>query len=337
MDVTRDVRFEVDHASHLADARQTALELAARLGFDEDSAGRLALVVTEAGTNIVKHARGGQLVIRVLSVADTPVVDVLALDRGPGIADVARSLTDGYSTAGSAGTGFGALCRLSSTFDIYSRAGAGTAVLARVAARRAPADARKGLQTEGLAVAKPGEDVCGDAWAEQPRIDGTMVLVADGLGHGPGAAEASRAAVAAFLGSRDPSPANRLQDVHLALRSTRGAAAAVADVDRARGVVRFAGLGNITGAIVTPEASRQMVSRDGTAGVIATRLPELTYPWSPDAVLVVYSDGLTSHLSLASYPGLLQRHPSLIAGVLYRDFARGRDDATVVVCKERAA
>lgn len=337
MDVTRDVRFEVDHASHLTDARHAALELAARLGFDEDRAGRLALVVTEAGTNIVKHARGGLLVLRVVTVADTPAVEVLALDRGPGIADVARSLTDGYSTAGSPGTGFGALSRLSSTFDIYSRAGAGTAVLARVTARGTGAAAGKGLQTEGLAVAKPGEDVCGDAWTEQRRIDGTMVLVADGLGHGPGAAEASRAAVAAFLGSRDPSPANRLQDVHLALRSTRGAAAAVADVDRARGVVRFAGLGNIAGAIVTPGGSRSMTSRDGTAGVTAARLPEFTYPWSRDAVLVVYSDGLTSHLSLASYPGLLQRHPSLIAGVLYRDFTRGRDDATVVVCKERAA
>ena len=337
MDVTQDFRFEVDHASHVADARQTALELAARLGFDEECAGRLALVITEAGTNIVKHARGGQLLVRVLNAGDTPVIEVLALDRGAGIADVTRSLADGYSTAGSPGTGFGALHRLSSTFDVYSRAGAGTAVLARVGGRRTPAAAPKGLRTEGLAIAKPGEDVCGDAWAAQPRIDGTMILVADGLGHGLGAAEASRAAVAAFLGSRDPSPANRLQDVHHALRSTRGAAAAVTDIDAARGVVRFAGLGNIAGAVVTPETTRQMVSRDGTAGVSATRLPEFSYPWSRDAAVILYSDGLTSHLSLSTYPGLLQRHPSLIAGVLYRDFTRGRDDATVVVCKELAA
>src|SRR5437762_207079 len=250
---------------------------------------------------------GGQLLVRVLTAGDTPLIEVLALDRGAGIADVARSLADGYSTAGSPGTGFGALYRLSSTFDIYSRAGAGTAVLARVGARRTPAAAPRGLRTEGLAIAKPGEDVCGDAWAAQPRIDGTMILVADGLGHGPGAAEASRAAVAAFLGSRDPSPANRLQDLHHALRSTRGAAAAIADLHAARGVVRFAGLGNIAGAIVTPETTRQMVSRDGTVGVIAARLPEFSYPLSRDAAFIIYSDGLTSHLSLSTYPGLLQR------------------------------
>jgi len=336
MDITHDFCFEVDHASRLADARKTALELAARLGFDEESAGRAALVVTEAGTNMLKHARGGRLVLRVVTVADAPALEVLALDRGPGIVDVARSLGDGYSTAGSPGTGLGALTRLSIAFDVYSRPGAGTAVLARVAARGTPA-APKGLHTEGLAIAKPGEEVCGDAWAVQPRIDGTMILVADGLGHGLGAAEAARAAVAAFLGSRDASPAARLQDVHLALRSTRGAAAAVADIDAARGVVRFAGLGNVAGAIVTPESTRQMVSRDGTAGVIAVRRPEFTYPWSRDAAVIVYSDGLTSHVSLSTYPGLLQRHPSLIAGVLYRDFTRGRDDATVVVCKELAA
>jgi anti-sigma regulatory factor (Ser/Thr protein kinase) len=337
MDLSQDVRFEIDHPGNVADARTTALELAAKLGFEEDGAGRLALVVTEAGTNIVKHARGGQLVLRALAVADVPVVEVLALDRGPGIADVGRSFVDGYSTAGSPGTGLGALRRLASSFDIYSRHGGGTALLARVAARRLPAVPDDRAQIEGLSLAKPGEDVCGDAWAAEPRVDGAMLLVADGLGHGPGAAEAAQAAVAAFRGSRDPSPAQRLHDVHLALRSTRGAAVAIADVDRGRRVVRFAGLGNVAGAIVSPERSRHLVSRDGTAGVSAARLPEFGYPWPAGAVVILYSDGLTTSTSAATYPGLLQRHASLIAGVLYRDFTRGRDDATVVVCKERAA
>jgi hypothetical protein len=51
-------------------------------------------------------------------------------------------------------------------------------------------------------------------------------------------------------------------------------------------------------------------------------------------LLVMHSDGLATHWNLDQYPGLVGRRPSLIAGVLYRDFARGRDDVTVVVAKK---
>ena len=59
-------------------------------------------------------------------------VEILALDKGPGIRDLERSLRDGYSTAGGAGTGLGAISRLSSEFDVYSPPGKGTALLARI-------------------------------------------------------------------------------------------------------------------------------------------------------------------------------------------------------------
>jgi len=54
-------------------------------------------------------------------------------------------------------------------------------------------------------------------------------------------------------------------------------------------------------------------------------------------MLVLHSDGLVSHWSLDAYPGLAARDPSLIAGILYRDFTRGRDDVTVVVAKAEEA
>ena len=63
------------------------------------------------------------------------------------------------------------------------------------------------------------------------------------------------------------------------------------------------------------------------------RVHEFAYPWPPDALIVLHSDGLTSQWRLDRYVGLLGRRPSLIAGVLYRDFCRGRDDVTVVVIR----
>jgi hypothetical protein len=102
-------------------------------------------------------------------------------------------------------------------------------------------------------------------------------------------------------------------------------------------VVRFAGLGNISARLVRDGGVRHLVSHNGTAGHAARRIDEFTYPWTPDDRLVMHSDGLATQRDLDAYPGLMERHPSLVAAVLYRDFTRGRDDATVVVARERAS
>jgi hypothetical protein len=128
-------------------------------------------------------------------------------------------------------------------------------------------------------------------------------------------------------------PAARLQCIHAALRNTRGAAVAVAEVDPRRDTVRFCGVGNVSGAAVSDQGTRTMVSQNGTVGHEMRKVSEFSYPWPAHALLVLHSDGLSTHWSLDGYPGLSRRHPSLIAGVLYRDFKRGRDDVTVVVAR----
>jgi hypothetical protein len=124
-----------------------------------------------------------------------------------------------------------------------------------------------------------------------------------------------------------------MQDIHAALRSTRGAAVAVARLDLAKREVVYAGLGNIAGAVVTSTVARHMVSHNGTAGHQAQRIAEFSYPWSEDAALIMCSDGLTTHWSVQPYPGLLRHSAPVVAAVLYRDYLRGRDDATVLVAK----
>ena len=333
MEVSAALALPIEDSSQVADARRAAAELARRLTLDEDTAGRLALVVTEAATNVLRHGRGGRLVLRATG-REAPGVDILALDQGPGMVNVARSAEDGYSTGGSAGTGLGAMQRVADFFDVYSRPDRGTALLLRVAPRRAATPARD-LLVAGVTIAKPGEEVSGDAWDEEPRRGGTALLVADGLGHGPDAAAAAAVAVQTFRGARNKRPGERLDLIHSALRATRGAAVAVLDIDLPERVARFAGLGNISAFIDGDGAVRHLVSHNGTAGHVARRIEEYTYPWPPGGVLVMHSDGLASVKDLAGYAGLRARHPGVIAGVLYRDFVRGRDDATVVVATER--
>jgi anti-sigma regulatory factor (Ser/Thr protein kinase) len=333
-----DTCIAIQEQTDVAGVRRAALALAARLSFDEVSAGHVALVVTEAATNLLKHAGGGEMILRSLESGGAVGIEMLALDKGPGIADSGRCFQDGYSTAGSAGTGLGAIARLSSTHELYSRPDQGTGLMAQVW-KRGPASGPQNppprFSVAAVSVALPGEEESGDGWIFQETGRCARLILADGLGHGVFAADAAREAIrTAREQPQEPAPA-LLERIHGALRPTRGAAVAVAEIDTRAQVLRFAGVGNIAGVIV-PESGpvRRLVSHDGTAGHAVRKIQEYTYPWDSRSLLLMHSDGLQTHWSFDHYPGLFQRHPSLITGVLYRDYTRRRDDVTVVAARE---
>lgn len=335
--------ISVHDGTQTAAARRSAAELASSLEFDEVEAGNVGLVVTEAVRNLLKHAGGGDLILRGWKQNGFAVVEMLAIDKGPGIPDIARSFADGYSTTGTPGTGLGAISRLASLHDIYSLPQQGTALLAQIShrAQRAvdPVKPLERFRIGAVSVAHPGEPVCGDAWSfGQDCRDRARVMVADGLGHGLMAADAARAASRVAEDHPAEGGAALIERVHAALRPTRGAAVAAAEVDASHGVLRYSGIGNISASIVAPGGTvRHLVSHPGTAGHEVHKIAEFCYRWEPESTLIMHSDGLATHWSLDRYPGLAARHPSLIAGVLYRDFTRGRDDATVVVLQENPA
>lgn len=321
----------VTESSQAGQARRMASALAARLGFSEEAQGKVAIVVSEGAKNLVAHAREGLILLRPLHEGPHVGVEMLALDKGPGMADVDRCLRDGFSTAGTSGAGLGAMRRMASLFDIHSVPGVGTAVVAQLWADKPPP--ASGVEVGAVCVPMTGEEVCGDSWAMDRKNGRVLFLVADGLGHGPEAARASRAAVVSFLEQGHHELVELLRGAHQELRSTRGAAVSFAALDGAW--LHYAGVGNIAAAVVSPAGVIQrLVSMNGTLGHQASRMQQFSYPWSPGSTLVMCSDGLGTQWRLDGYPGLLSRHPSLVAGVLYRDFARGRDDATVLAARE---
>lgn len=330
-------RLRVEETSQVAEARRMAAVICRSLGFDETLAGRASIVVTELATNLVKHAGGGELILVARKDADTPVLEILSLDKGPGIKNIGESLRDGHSTTGSPGTGLGAIFRLSSLFELYSTPGRGNAVLSRIRRQQTFEPLPPPTQTmESGAICLPieSEEACGDAWAIHQTNTRALIMVADGLGHGGYAAEAAQAAVRVFENHIDSGPAAMIERMHAALRGTRGAAVAVTEIDRSRRMLRHAGAGNICGRILSGETDRSMVSSNGTVGLEVSRIQEFTYPWPDDGLLILHSDGLSGRWGLKDYPGLAQRHPALIAGVLFRDHRRIRDDNTVVVITE---
>jgi anti-sigma regulatory factor (Ser/Thr protein kinase) len=335
MEVATHTALPVVESSQPSAVRFAARRLVERAGFSEADSYRTGLVATELATNLVKHAHGGEILMRVASDRGVPEIEFVALDRGPGIANLSAALADGQSTTGTTGIGLGAIQRLSDEFDIHSCVPHGTAVLARL--RPAEAARRSSpFVIAGMSVAKSGETECGDAWTVDHRIDDVVAIVADGLGHGPFAAQAAGAVVQSFRDQHVESCAQALQTAHDNVRHTRGAAAAVAYISRSMRHLRFAGVGNIAAAVLSDGSMRHVVSHNGTLGHATIHVREYTYPWPAQALLVMHSDGLVSHWSLDRYPGLRGRHPALIAGVLYRDFSRGRDDVTIVVGREAA-
>lgn len=329
------IRVPVTESSQPAAARRAAVAIAQGTGMDEATVGKIALIVTELATNLVKHAKDGELLIRRLHDEEADGVEVLSLDKAPGMSNVGLSMGDGYSTAGSPGMGLGAVRRTAEAFDIYSQPGTGTVVVARVFADSRGAS-RHARPIGVIRQAKAGEPVCGDNWIARWFADGWVCAVADGLGHGVIASDAASAIISAVRGAPPHfSPTEIVEAAHRAAKPTRGAAFGVAVLDDAAGVVRYAGIGNIAAVVLNGAERRHLVSQNGIVGHEYRKVSEFSQPWKGQSVLILHSDGIGTHWDLARYPGLLGRDPSLIAGVLYRDFTRGRDDATVVVLKER--
>lgn len=325
-------QFSIGDPSAVAPARRGINTLAGQLGFDAEDAGRAALVATEIGTNLVKHGGGGQLLAQSIERDGRIGLELLGLDKGPGIEDVARCLRDGYSTSGSPGTGLGAMERLSQRFEIYSRPNQGTAVLTQLwPDAREPAPGR--TEIGALIVPKPGELVCGDRWCYHERVEGILVAGIDGLGHGLGAEQAASEACRAFEEEKHRPPQRLMQILHEALRPTRGAAVTLLEVDWDAGRITSVGVGNVAAAVINGNETKRIATDNGIVGHVISRPRELVHVCQPGAVLVVHSDGLTTSWQADRYPGLMQHHAALIAGVLYRDCTRGRDDSMVVVIR----
>jgi anti-sigma regulatory factor (Ser/Thr protein kinase) len=317
------MRLAVRDPSGVAPARRAAEKLAESVGFDERRRGEVAIVVTELATNLVRHGGGGEIILGIDRGAN-PAIDAVAYDRGPGIRDVTLARQDGFSTLSGAGNGLGAIKRLSSTMDLQTSE-RGTVVATRLGGpEEVPV-------VDGLALPIGGESASGDAWGRTDDGALTTILLADGLGHGEDAARASALAVRELRPGLDS--VSMLERVHRALRPTRGAATAIARWHRESGALDYAGIGNISAAIVNGGDTHSLVSMPGIVGHGTPRIRGFNYTLTPGAVLVMHSDGCRGSWDLASYPGLQRRDPLLIAALLIRDFERGNDDVSVVVAR----
>jgi anti-sigma regulatory factor (Ser/Thr protein kinase) len=329
--------IEVSEPSQAGEARRKAMAFAEELQMGENSRGAVALATTEMATNLVKHAGKGHILLQRILQERAGGLRLMSVDKGPGIEDVTRALADGTSSAGSMGAGLGAIQRLSDSFDLYSIPGSGTVVSAEFWHEKDKKASAVPLEIGVVSEPIRTETVCGDGWGVRGTGNTALLMVVDGLGHGVLAAEAAREAERVLSGAKQDSISEIVQDMHGALRKTRGAALAIAKIQFEKRLLSFAGVGNVSASIVAMGSSRSIASHNGTVGHQMSRVQEFTVPWNSDSILVMHSDGLGTHWNLEDYPGIWNKQACVIAAILHRDFYRGRDDVTVLVAKAGAS
>ena len=329
--------IEVNEQSQVAEVRRVVAEVARVQALSPTEAGRCALIATEASTNLVKYGKHGAVTVQTFLEFGVSGLQIIASDKGPGFSNFLASSRDGVSTGGSLGIGLGGIMRASDLFEVFTVPGQGSALLSRVFKAPAKPQVPEGaLLTGARRSPMLGQEECGDSYVYTRAGAWQRLCVVDGLGHGPLAARASAQAMAVVRASpAAESPLEILTRAHQALKPTRGAVMAVAAIDVTAGKLRFSGVGNVAAVVYTGEESHHLLSVEGVVGYNARSIKMQEFDWHAGSTIILSSDGVSTRWNMARYPGLLQRHPSLIAAVVHRDFGRDTDDATVLVAKGR--
>jgi len=322
------VTVETNH--DLGQARSLAVAASQAQGFDQTDEQRVRLVATEMATSFVQKPWSGRICVRLLQCGDLGGVEIVATDRGPGIPATGARRAPVAATVEAAGGFQGTMTRTSDLFDLYAAPGRGTVMMSRVWGKRSFGPCESQFEVGSMMEPIVGEDVSGDAWAVEQSAGRVVALVADGLGHGVDAAAASAAAVTAFRQRYLDPVEDIVAHIHQALRGTRGAAIAVAEIDSDVGRLRFSGIGNIAARLFVGGVDRSLISRFGIAGYKSPKIRVHDEAWADGTLLVMHSDGLSSSWGLHGYLGLLSHHPQLVAATVMRDAGRVNDDALVL-------
>ncbi len=289
----------------------------------------LVSAASELGHNQLAHGRRGWMAVSAIRRAGVAGLEVVAFDGGRGITDPTAAFRSDPRATGSLGVGLSAAYRLSDEMDFDVRLGEGTYVAARKFASPLP-------RTEVAIFGRPieGETESGDDAAFRRTEDALLIAVADGLGHGAEAREASARAMARVRAEGSDDLAGLLVTCDEDLRGTRGAVMAAAYFDRPAQTLTHAAAGNISTHLYRPRSSRRFVSVSrvlGARGLPAPRLMLETESLEPRPLVVMFSDGVSSRADLSQELELLRQPPLVIAHQVVVRYGRTTDDALVLV------
>jgi len=313
--------------------------IAQRLGIPDWKKENILLVASELVSNNVKHA-GGRGMIQVWQQPG-PVLDILALDFGPGIANLGLAEEDGYSTANTLGKGLGSIRRLSDQFFIYTqqenpgriKKWSGSVFLARFF----PGDNKSAGNKNALPGFKVGlfSRSLSDLRYNGDRIylqqDGSKLrwLHLDGLGHGELAQEATTNLAPQL--SRGEDPGAILNAVNQQLSGTRGAVAVIGEIDLHQNNMQVVGVGDMHAHLYDKEQISSIPFAPGILGREHRTPSVFQAEFGKKSLVVSASDGIRRNWDTANFTGLFNQHPQLIAYTLGNIMGRISDDQSICV------
>jgi len=341
MDYNTHKSFPVEDRSYLILIKKYLRELSEHIELGDEERGKLDIIASEMTTNLIKYAHSGrELLVKAVRLNSNVGIELISLDKAPGIPDLHKVMEDGYSSSGTKGEGFGAIKRLSDEFDIYSQAQKGTITLSRVYKKKASSaytfgKSKEQFEVKGVMIPMKGEEVCGDSWGYLEKDRECSIALMDGLGHGPHAHLAATEAVKIFNEHSKDMPAPILLTINEEIKKTRGAVGFIVNISAEKGLFTYCGVGNITCRVFAPDNSRTLISFNGILGLNVRRINNNVSAWDNGKMLILHSDGLATKWDISQYPGILAKDLSILATALYRDYSRQKDDVTVIVIRNK--
>ncbi|GAB3954889.1 serine/threonine protein kinase [Spirosoma harenae] len=334
MDNSTHVRFLAADRSYLASIKKGINQLGIQVGFQAQRLSELDLITSEMATNLVKHARGGEILVRCFQTPDNAGLELISIDNGPGMADPVKMMQDGMSTTSTLGHGLGSINRLADQTQLYSLKGWGTILLARIYKKPliSSSTMRTGFDYRSVLVAKPGEAVCGDGCYVKLAGSQIKLFLGDGLGHGPEAHQAVQAAINAFRYCPDQQPADIIRHIHQSVKKTRGLVGSVVVYDNQNKQWNWCGVGNISTRISSAITNKNFLSYNGIIGMnLPATMNNHILPLERGQLLIMCSDGVQSRWDITRYTSIQRYDLSILAAAIYKDYSRHTDDTSVFV------
>ncbi|MHC1760090.1 MAG: anti-sigma regulatory factor [Negativicutes bacterium] len=346
MDTPTVSNIEVRSQWDIRAAKLLAEQVATGLGFDPQERDEIAIVISELGSNLIKHAGRGFIAVSALSDNGQMGIQIESLDNGPGIANIAEAMRDGFSTSNSLGIGLGAVNRLMDRHEIISpiEGEYGTKILCvRYVRCKDPLTVSHCPLEVGAATRNhPLAEVNGDAFLIKNGATSLTIAVIDGLGHGENARRAAWTA-REYIEKHYEQPLDSVfSGTGISCSGTRGVVLAIVRFSwdalpvQAPPIIRFthASVGNIECKVFGIPYPIPFVIRRGVVGLNAPKPVLSSHLWTSNMILVMHSDGLKTNWQWSEFPELVDSEINRAASILLRRLAK-EDDATVVVVRTK--
>ena len=321
---------------------------ARRMGFSEMHRENMVLVAAEMISNQIKYA-GGRGMLQIWQQPG-PMLDILALDFGPGIENLAQAQQDGYSSTKTLGKGLGSIRSLSHQSGIFTvpevvgtsrgQTWHGCAFWSRFdPTHRSPSSSNAGKApvaksyfSVGLFARALSDDRYNGDRLYLEHVDKTLRwLHLDGLGHGEYAQQATNNLADLLFLSPDVSQV--INQVDRQLKSTRGAVAMLTHLDAGSMKGQILGVGDMSAYFYLNDKLQNITFAPGILGK-EHKTPHVTpLVLKKQSTVITASDGIRRGWNETSFPSLLNQHPQLIAYVLGNIMGRVSDDQSLGIVR----